>query len=210
MPNNYNKIAKHYDFISRLVFGKSIVKAQASLLQFIPANSSMLIVGGGTGWILEEISKVHSQGLTITYVEISSQMIGLARKRNCGNNKIYFTNQPVETYISNNKFDIIMTPFLFDNFGDEKIQIIFSKLNQLLKNQGRWLFADFVNEKNKEIIWQKFLLKTMYLFFRITCNIETQKLIDMEIYFEKEYSKIFEARFYAGFIKAIVYQKDIY
>jgi ubiquinone/menaquinone biosynthesis C-methylase UbiE len=207
MPNNYNKIAKHYDLISRLVFGKSIIKAQVSLLQFIPPKGSVLIVGGGTGWILEEISAIFPQGLMITYVEISSQMISLAQKRNCAKNTIDFVNKPVESFIPGNKFDVIITPFLFDNFMEEKIKIVFAELNASLKMQGRWLFADFVNEKNKNILWQKMLLKTMYIFFRITCNIETQKLIDMEVFFKTEFSKINESRFYAGFIKAAVYEK---
>ncbi len=80
MPTNYNKIAKYYDLISRLVYGKAIIKAQVSLLKFIPANSSVLIIGGGTGWVLEELAKIHQEGLTIIYVENSSKMIALAQK----------------------------------------------------------------------------------------------------------------------------------
>jgi len=207
MPNNYNRIAKYYDFISRLVFQKSIVKAQACLLKFIPANSAVLIAGGGTGWVLEELAKVHSQGLVITYVEISSEMISLAQKRDCKQNETHFIHQPIENFIITRQYDVIMTPFLFDNFLKDKTEIVFAKLNTALKSEGLWLFADFVNKKGKGSSWQRFLLKTMYLFFRITVNIEAQKLIDMEPFFMKGYNKIFEARFYSRFIKSVVYRK---
>ena len=100
-----------------------------------------------------------------------------------------------------------MTPFLFDNFLKNKTEIVFTKLNTALKSEGLWLFADFVNEKGKGSSCQRFLLKTMYLFFRITVNIEAQKLIDMEPFFTKGYNKIFEARFYSRFIKSVVYRK---
>ncbi len=207
MTNNYNKIAIFYDIISRLIFGKSIINAQINLLKYIPVNSSVLIVGGGTGWVLEELSKIHSEGLRIFYVEVSSKMILLAKKRDCKQNEIYFLNQSAESFLSSDQYDVVMTPFFFDNFLKDKTEIIFNKLNGMLKSDGLWLFADFVNEKNKTVVWQKFLLKIMYSFFRVTCNIEAGKLINMAPFFEAEYNKIAEAFFYSKFIKSVVYKK---
>jgi hypothetical protein len=47
MLNNYDKIAGHYDTLSRLVFFKSQVNAQINQLRYIQENSHILIVGGG-------------------------------------------------------------------------------------------------------------------------------------------------------------------
>ena len=63
-----------------------------------------------------------------------------------------------------------------------------------------------MNDKNNST-WQKLLLQTMYLFFKLTCNIETQQLIDISPYFAKTYNKISEEHFYHNFIKAVVYKK---
>jgi len=208
MPNNYNKIAKYYDFIARLVYQGSLVKAQVFLVKNIPAKSSVLIVGGGTGWILEEIAKIHSTGLSITYLEISSEMIALAKKKDCKQNEVHFICGAVENYVDEKKYDIIFTAFLFDNFLPDKIKIVFGKLNEILKKDGVWLFADFVNDKRKNPLWQRVLLKTMYLFFRIFCNIEAQELIDMNDFFYDNYTKTNEAFFYAGFIRSIVYKRE--
>ncbi len=52
MAANYNNSAWFYDSLAGLVYGKALVKAQVYLLQYIPADSNILIVGGGTGWIL--------------------------------------------------------------------------------------------------------------------------------------------------------------
>jgi hypothetical protein len=49
MLNNYDKIAGHYDTLSRLVFFKSQVNAQINQLPYIQWDSHVLIVGGGTG-----------------------------------------------------------------------------------------------------------------------------------------------------------------
>jgi ubiquinone/menaquinone biosynthesis C-methylase UbiE len=205
--NNYNKIAGIYDFLSRVVFQKSIINAQKFLLQHISPDNKILIVGGGTGWILEELSKMYNEGVEITYVEKSSQMITLSKQKNIQHNTIEFINKSIEEFSTEKKFNAVFTAFLFDNFQQEKIELVFSKLNQLLKPNGLWLYADFINHKNNSAWWQKFLLKTMYLFFKLTCNIEAQQLIDMSSYFEGSYNKISEEHFYHNFIKAVVYKK---
>ena len=203
MTTNYDKIAGIYDFISRAIFGKALVNAQVCLLKYIPANSRILIVGGGTGWILEEIAKIHA-GLTIDYVESSQKMIALSKKRNDGSNQVNFINLPAENYITEERYDVLLTPFFFDNFKADKIQVIFTKLNGLLKKEEIWLYADFVDNGR---IWQKIVLKTMYLFFRITTHIETQELVKTDPLFDAGYHTIVEISHCHNFIRSVVYQK---
>jgi ubiquinone/menaquinone biosynthesis C-methylase UbiE len=116
MRNDYNGIANYYDRLSRIVFQRSIIKAQAYLLEFVQDNNRILLVGGGTGWILEEISKLNKQNVSVVYVEKSAKMIELSKKRRYKNISVEFINCPVETYTTQQQFDIILTPFVFDNF----------------------------------------------------------------------------------------------
>ena len=207
MPANYDSIARVYDLTSRMVFGKAIVKAQECMIGYIQPDSKILIVGGGTGWILESISELYPQGLEIDYVEVSAQMIGLSQKRNYRDNKVNFIHQPIEKFTTVYQYDVIITPFIFDNFLADKIELVFAKLNNRLKSTGIWLYADFVYDRSQSQLWQKFLLRVMYLFFRITCGIETQELISMDSYFVPSYHQEFEASHYFKFIKSIVYRK---
>ncbi len=207
MGNNYNSIANIYDVLSRLVFGKSIMNAQIFLLKYVPENSKVLIVGGGTGWVLSALSEIYDKGIEITYVEKSVKMIELSKQKNIQRNSVEFINEGIEEFSTEKKFDVIFTAFLFDNFLPEKIEFVFSKLDQLLTQNGLWLYADFMNDKINSRWWQKFLLKTMYLFFKITCNIETQQLFNMNTYFSEGYNKLSEKYFYSNFIKSVVYKK---
>jgi len=207
VPANYDKIARFYDVLSRIIFGKNIVQAQVCLLQYVPANSSILIIGGGTGWILEELVKIHATGLMIDYVENAVQMMALSKNRNCAGNVVNYINLPVEDFKAKGKYDVIITPFILDNFTQKKAEIIFNQLHVMLKKQGIWLYADFVYSKTEGRLWQKILLKTMYLFFSITTGIETLELADVSGYFKQDYELFFERRFYFKFIKAIAYQK---
>ena len=207
MPANYDNITTIYDFISRIVYGKSIVKAQVSLLKFIPPKSRLLIVGGGTGWVLEEIAKQHSTDLIIDYVESSAQMIAMSQKRNYGSNVIHFINLPIEQFEPDGLYDVILTPFLFDNFKEDKLEMVFTRLHAALKSKGMWLYADFEPINSNSLFWQKLLLKIMYLFFRITCGIETSELINIQGYFASDFQILFKSHFYADFIQAVAYQK---
>ena len=206
MTNNYNLVARFYDTLSAIIFQKAIINAQIFLIQNIPEESNILIVGGGTGRVLEELAKIYSENINITYVEKSSEMISLSKKRNYKSNLIEFINLPVEEFNTDKLYDVVFTSFFFDNFQAKKIHSIFSKLNRFLKPNGLWLYADFVDDKHNKW-WQKFLLKSMYIFFKLTCNIEAQNLTSMNAYFEQEYKKINEAFFYKNFIQSKIYKK---
>lgn len=207
MKGNYDNVAPFYDLLSHLIYRDSILQANIFLVNAIPANSSILIIGGGTGHILEEISKKYVSGLQITYVEISEKMIAFSRKRNTGNNRVAFINKSIGDVIFHHPFDIVITPFLFDNFSCSTAKIIFHKIHALLVPAGLWLFTDFqLSEKNN--VWQKVLLKTMYLFFRLLSNIEAAHLQDMRALFEKyNYSNISMQTFYKKFIYAVIFVK---
>ena len=174
----------------------------------IQDNNKVLIVGGGTGWILEELSKLKKQNISVVYVEKSSAMIKLAKKKKYENINVEFIEAAIEDYTSAEKFDVIITPFLFDNFLQEKIETVFAKLNDLLKPKGFWLYADFVNDQQNKKRWQQFLLKSMYFFFRLTAKIETQELIDMHPYFQQNYQLITKQFYYNDFIQAVAYKKN--
>ena len=207
MPTNYDNIARTYDFLSRLIFGRQIIEAQVSLLKYVPAGSSVLIAGGGTGWILERLTESHPLGLYIDYIESSERMIALSQKRNFKNNIVNFIHLPIEDFITDKQYDIIITPFLFDNFQKEKVEFVFTKLDGLLKRNGLWLYTDLDHDKGQKHLWQRLLLKSMYFFFRIMSTVEAKELSSIEGYFTPSYSIEFDRSFYFEFIRSVVYRK---
>jgi ubiquinone/menaquinone biosynthesis C-methylase UbiE len=205
MAANYNNSAWFYDPLSRLVYGRALINAQVYLLQFIPPKSSILIVGGGTGWILEEITRIYPSGLQITYVEVAEKMMALSQKRNTGNNRLTFINDAIENVIGLTDFDVIITPFLFDNFTPQTQQKVFEHLNCLIKKDGLWLNTDFQLTGKW---WQAILLKSMILFFKVWCRIESNKVNDIEPYFIKTgYKAIAGKTFFGDFVTSRAYMK---
>jgi len=205
LPSNYDNAAWFYDRLSRLVYGDNLIKAQTALLHLIPEKAKILIAGGGTGWIIEEIAKIHPSGLNITYVEISANMMALSKKRNPLNNLVTYINTPIEEADLSNDFDVVITSFLFDNFSPLTFTRVFDHLNQSLKPGGIWLNTDFQLTGKW---WQGPLLKSMYLFFKLLGCMEAKKLADIKPYFRKaNYNFLSQKLFFGDFIVATAYQK---
>jgi ubiquinone/menaquinone biosynthesis C-methylase UbiE len=206
MAANYNNSAWFYDRLSRLVYGNALVNAQLYLLHYIKPDTRILIVGGGTGWILDELSRIHPSGLNITYVEVAADMMALSKKRNTGSNEVVFINDAIENVNRSPDFDVVITPFLFDNFTEQTLHSVFAHIHSLLKSGGLWLNADFQLTGKW---WQQFLLKSMFLFFKVICGIEASKLPEIESHFtSNDYKVISEKTFFNDFIVAKVYRGD--
>ena len=63
MKANYDKIAPIYDMLSKLVFNRSQLLGQIEQLKNLSDNQHILICGGGSGKILDEISIRMPRGI---------------------------------------------------------------------------------------------------------------------------------------------------
>jgi len=208
MSNNYDPVARYYDFLSWLVFGQAEINAQMEMLGYLIPGSRVLIVGGGTGWILEKIVAVQASGMHITYVESSPRMMELSRKRNCGHNSVEFVLLPIEEFIAPTPFDCILTGFVFDNFSADKARAVVRQLNFLLREGGYWLYADFYLPKQKRKLWKAVLLRAMYIAARVICKVEANKLPDMgAIFGEAGYETVYASFHYSRFIQSVAYRR---
>lgn len=74
----FDNIATWYDALAHLIFGDIRYSAQAHFLNQVPENSRIVIIGGGTGKLIEALTQLHPVGLDITYIEQSEKKIGRA------------------------------------------------------------------------------------------------------------------------------------
>jgi ubiquinone/menaquinone biosynthesis C-methylase UbiE len=202
LMGSYDLIAPLYDPLSRLVFGKAQLRAQRDLLHFIRPNDRILIVGGGTGWILDDITRLPDTPASITFVESSAKMVDLARKRNTEH--VHFLNLPIEEFHTNEKYDVILTGFLFDNFRERQALTVFEQLDGCLNPGGTWLFVEFQSRQ----WWQKSLLALMYAFFHLVSRLEVSKLVDMEPFFNRRGYEVRQSKtYFKGLILSIAYKR---
>ncbi len=183
--NNFDWVAPVYDALAVAVFGRRLQWAQTVFLQNstdapIQAGASVLLVGGGTGWLLEYILR-QCQPKRVVYLELSAQMVARASRRMVRHavpGSVEFRVGDVTSLAANERFDVIITPFLLDLFTEQTLrERVLPPLRQALKPGGRWLVTDFVNPQAG---WQKLLLRVMIAFFRLTAGIETRTLADWQ------------------------------
>jgi ubiquinone/menaquinone biosynthesis C-methylase UbiE len=162
----FDFLAPVYDLMARLVFGRAIIDSQTVCLDRIPHGAEILILGGGTGWLLEKISDQH-KSCKILYVDVSKEMVKKARLRKT-EDEVHFIQGTVMDIPKEIKFDVIITNFYLDLFSDKSLVPILERILEHTKTSSVWLVTDFI----ETTLWHRWMLKLMYLFFRIVCNIE--------------------------------------
>ena len=204
--NGFNRIARHYDRLKRLVFGRAIYQSQIFFLSSVPNGGKVLFPGGGTGEILP-LLKEQNDGIEIWFIEASSEMLRMAMKRLPpeSGGKIRFVHGTESDLPEGVWFDAVITNFFLDLFPDSKVTRICAQLAARLRPGGVWVASDFVDGKKA---WQRILLALMYRFFQRTSHVEARQLpVWGDALQEAGMEEISSAFFYRGFIKSVLYRK---
>ncbi|PWJ42499.1 class I SAM-dependent methyltransferase [Sediminitomix flava] len=209
MLNEYDRIAFIYDKLVSLVFGKSIHKAQVAFLDKLEDGDKVLIVGGGTGWILEEIFK-RIKPSKLIYVEASSEMIKLSEQRNVSklnHEYIEFIHSDSLLFASNVQFDVIITNFFLDLFTNEELQGWKSQILNLLKPRGFWFVSDFqLVYSSLDSYWQRVFSLFMHRFFKLFTSLRRNQFPNWESLFDDVNLQIIASQsFFRGMIFSKVY-----
>ena len=203
--SGFDRLSVIYDLLVNIVFGRAIRKAQIASIKQVENEHEWLILGGGTGWILDEIFKIYPN-VKITYLEVSQEMINKAKRRK-PKGRVNYVLGSIDQIPQEKNYDVVMTAFFWDMFPTNEAVRMKQSIDQKLKNDAIWLLVDF---KNTDIWWQRILMRVMYLFFRFTCHIEASELPDFDQIFIREKHTIqFRHSFYHGMIESTVYTYKI-
>lgn len=202
--NGFNTIAPVYDPLTRIVFGREILRAQTEFLTVVPAGSNVLVVGGGTGRVAEQLLQLNPT-CRIWYVDASSRMITYARRRlRHFSDRVEFVHGSWSD-VPSLTYDVIVTQFFLDLFSETTCVRVVKTLDELLSRQGCWLATDFVNAKEW---WGSVLLKVMYRFFRITAGIKADRLPDwISLLSQQGLVPAYERSFYHGLIRSVWFRR---
>lgn len=200
----FDNVAGVYDALSYIVFGNSLKKAQQTFLENLPLSGTVLIIGGGTGWILKEVVN-RRPNLKVDYVESSQKMLLLSRKSVSNHNHISFIHG-TEKDIPGNDYDCIITNFFLDVFSPKNLSGVMSTLGKKLSPEAVWLCTDF---RNTDRTSHRFLIWLMHRFFRLFTALDARDLLDFRPYFSEMGMVIQEeAEFRNGLIFSAVYKSS--
>lgn len=201
VAKGFNFLAPFYDRLARMIIGKDIVHSQVYFLERFSQCKRLLIIGGGTGALLNEICSNYPY-IEIDYIDLSPGMIDRARKRMKHNSHVRFI-QGTENDLPSHHYDGVITNFFLDMFEEKRLGTVIEKIKESLGKEAIWLVTDFVNERKTHAI----KLWCMYRFFRVITQIEAAHLSDWRGHMMEAGLKLTESRkFNNEFIASHVYQ----
>ena len=205
---NYDRIAPFYDSLAKFVFGGKLNQAEAHFLNKLNSPDRVLVFGGGTGNTLDPLL-CNCPEASIDYLEASSTMIALAKKRvGSRTNNIQFIHGTELKLVDTRKtYDVVITPFVLDVFEESNLKSVIDILFNALTPGGYWLQTDFYVYRDHPW-WQRLLVQLMYFFFRLTAKQSNQCLPDFSFYFNRLPLEIIEQQdFSNNMVRTILYRK---
>lgn len=202
---NFDFIAPYYDKIVKLVFGNRLRRAQIQLFPLLPKKQRILLIGGGTGWILPELIRI-CQPSEIVYLEKSAQMLSLSKKQISDDCPIIWVCGGEAKLLEFGQFDLVFTPFLLDLFPEPELELhIVQPLVSILKPSGHWLLVDFFQTNH---YYFTFLTKVMYTFFRYVSGVTNSQLADYPKLLSRNKLLLKHSQeWMKGYVKAQLWQK---
>lgn len=182
-PTGFDRVAWCYDALAGLVFGPALKKAQRAALAGLPPGAlHVLILGGGTGWVLTEVFRRRPQA-TVLYLEASPNMLARARARlgrECPQAvpRVEFRHGTQDSLTPTDRFDAIITFFVLDCVEITDLPTALMRLRMAQRPGAPWLLADFRPARRG---WRRVLLTLMYTFFRLTTALRAQALPDLRL-----------------------------
>lgn len=197
MSNNYEAIAPYYDKLKSVVFGSTLDRASISHIDHISPDDSILIIGGGSGSVLE-----HIHANAIDFIDSSSKMIKLAQERKPLTDTHYHCMK-FDTFPNTTIYDIVICNFFLDLFKEKELDEILLKIKQLLRPTGTLIVADFTPPQS---LSHQVLETGMHWFFRWSTGLERSHFANLkQILINHGLTISSEKSFYRGFVKSWVF-----
>ena len=177
---NFDLIAKHYNWIEKIIFRSDLEKVRRMNLALVKNAKSILLLGDGDGRFLEQVSLMGTDAFIVS-VDSSAKMIDLAkRKLKKSSLNVEFNCTKIEDFqpIDNFKPDLIIAHFFLDCFTHDEVKLIIDRVSGWAAANAKFVISDFLLTKNASFnrIYQKMLTKIMIRFFRLFCGISTRFL----------------------------------
>ncbi|MFT2009067.1 class I SAM-dependent methyltransferase [Pontibacter sp. 13R65] len=186
-------------------------EAQQALLPYIAEQDRVLLIGGGSGWLLEQIL-LHHPKLKLLYLEASPKMLQMAQNRyrrlQVSGHQVEFRLGTEALLHETDVFDVIFTPFLLDLFLPHRLHLLMNRLANSLAPEGLWLFSDFWPVATPPLWWQQLLLKSMYTFFGMVSQVRARSLPDFKSHFEQlQLEEVYSSSYAKGMVQSKVFQR---
>jgi len=166
---NCDRIARCYRWFECAGFGRALERRRDAFLSEVSDARRVLALGDGDGRALAALLAAAPHAC-VDYIDVSARMLELARAR-AGTQHVVYRNEDARTaLLPEAEYDVIVTHFFLDCFDETDLESLIAHLSDSATPQARWVISEFRGNG-----W---LVRALYLFFRIAAGLRTRRLVD--------------------------------
>jgi len=181
---NCDWIAQYYETLEHLSFGSHLERSRFAFLAEVRTARRAIVCGGGDGRFLARLLQANPR-VEVDFVELSARMVQLARKRVASmgrdfQERVHFRVGDITTFEPRLAgYDLIVTNFFLDCFGDAELAMVVSRLANWGTPQARWIVSDFREARGLAgRVWTRAVIGGLYTAFRYTTGLRVNSLPD--------------------------------
>jgi SAM-dependent methyltransferase len=164
-----DRIASWYRWIEYAGFGRALERRREAFLSEVCDVRRVLALGDGDGRALAALLAAAPHAC-VDYIDVSPRMLELARTRAGAKRVVYRNEDARAASLPSGECDLIVTHFFLDCFNENELEPLIARLSDAAAPRSRWLISEFRGNG-----W---LVRTLYLFFRMTTGLRTRRLVD--------------------------------
>jgi SAM-dependent methyltransferase len=171
------RLAPYYRWIEYCVFGRALERLRFAFLDRVAGARRILILGEGDGRVLSMLLILAPQA-QFEVVEVSPEMIALARRRTGNSERIRFLCHDARTVEwPPGAYDAVLTMFFLDCFTEVDARRLIQRIAGALKPQALWLVSEFAIPGRAWRRWHaQIWIGAMYLFFGAVTGLRVRSL----------------------------------
>jgi SAM-dependent methyltransferase len=162
-------IARWYRWIEYAGFGRALKWRREAFLNHVADARRVLAMGDGDGRALVALLAAAPHAC-VDYIDVSARMLELARNRAGTKHVNYRCEDARIAGLPTPEYDLIVTHFFLDCFDENDLEPLIARLADAAAPGAQWLISEFRGNG-----W---LVRTLYLFFRIATGLRTRRLVD--------------------------------
>jgi len=180
---NFDLIARPYRWLEYLTLGRALERCRLHYLPNLLQQRQALILGDGDGRFLAQLL-ARNPHLQADAVDTSATMLRLLRQR-CESTDPNTTAR-LQTHqasaltvpIEAKSYDLIVTHFFLDCLSQPELESLVARITPNLTPGTLWLISDFRIPGGLKRLPAKFIIRVLYLAFRVLTGLRTNRLPD--------------------------------
>jgi ubiquinone/menaquinone biosynthesis C-methylase UbiE len=173
---NCDTIAGVYRWLEYIAFGSTLQRRRCEFLDALGTARTALVIGDGDGRFLAELHKRYPD-MEVDSIDLSAGMIAMARRRidSCRVRLLEADARTID--FPRDEYDLVVTHFFLDCFSEADAAAVIRRASSVTAGGRRWIISEFrIPASGWKALHARLWLKTMYLFFRMTTGLSTDRL----------------------------------